>query len=113
LEQHGTPFNEIYIGKQDSSWTSVKYLQTFNVCVRGGTRIYFPNFKKIILYLYNNLKKMNTTKPQEMYGVTFRNKVIRERLLDIQFDLWKATGKKHSMEAVLEVLLDTYKSKNK
>jgi len=56
---------------------------------------------------------MNTTKPQEMYGVTFRNKVIRERLLDIQFDLWKSTGKKHSMEAVLEVLLDTYKSKNK
>ena len=48
---------------------------------------------------------MNTTKPQEMYGVTFRNKVIRQRLLDIQYDLWKATGRKHSMELVLEVLL--------
>lgn len=56
---------------------------------------------------------MNTTKPQEMYGVTFRNKVIRQRLLDIQYDLWKATGRKHSMELVLEVLLDSYKNRYK
>jgi hypothetical protein len=63
--------------------------------------------------LYNNLNKMNTTKPQEMYGVTFRNKVIRQRLLDIQYDLWKATGRKHSMELVLEVLLDSYKNRHK
>jgi hypothetical protein len=56
---------------------------------------------------------MNKTKPQEMYGVTFRNKVIRQRLLDIQFDLWKETSKKHSMEAVLEVLLDSYKNNKK
>lgn len=52
---------------------------------------------------------MNTVKKDEIFGVTFRNKVIRQRLLDIQYDLWKETNRKHSMEAVLEVLLDTYK----
>lgn len=57
--------------------------------------------------------KMNTVKKDEIFGVTFRNKVIRQRLLDIQYDLWKATNKKHSMEAVLEVLLDTYKNRHK
>ena len=56
---------------------------------------------------------MNTVKKDEIFGVTFRNKVIRQRLLDIQYDLWKATNRKHSMEAVLEVLLDTYKNRNK
>lgn len=56
---------------------------------------------------------MNTVKKDEIYGVTFRNKEIRLRLLDIQYDLWKERGKKHSMEAVLEVLLDTYKKASK
>ena len=57
--------------------------------------------------------KMNTVKKEEIFGVTFRNKVIRQRLLDIQYDLWKDTNRKHSMEAVLEVLLDTYKNRHK
>ena len=56
---------------------------------------------------------MNTVKKEEIFGVTFRNKVIRQRLLDIQYDLWKDTNRKHSMEAVLEVLLDTYKNRHK
>ena len=55
---------------------------------------------------------MNKPTPKPMYGVTFRDKNIRQNLINIQFDLWKETNQKHSMEEVMRILILNYKNKN-
>lgn len=45
---------------------------------------------------------------RKLYGITFLDESIRIKLLDIQYSLWQQTKKKHSMEAVLKILMDTY-----
>ena len=46
-------------------------------------------------------------------SVSYRDEKIRKKLLDLQFQLWKETNVKHSMEEVLHILLDTYQKHNK
>ena len=47
------------------------------------------------------------------FSVSYRDEKIRKKLLDLQFQLWKETNVKHSMEEVLNILLDTYQKHNK
>ncbi len=51
---------------------------------------------------------IQTKQARELFGVTYRDKEIRQKLLDIQYDLWKQTNVKHSMEDVLQNLIKTY-----
>jgi hypothetical protein len=51
---------------------------------------------------------IQTKQAKELFGVTYRDKEIRQKLLDIQYDLWKQTNVKHSMEDVLQNLIKTY-----
>lgn len=48
-----------------------------------------------------------------VFSVSYRDEKIRKKLLDLQFQLWKETNVKHSMEEVLNILLDTYQKLNK
>jgi hypothetical protein len=43
-----------------------------------------------------------------VFSVSYRDEKIRKKLLDLQFQLWKETNVKHSMEEVLSILLDNY-----
>jgi len=55
------------------------------------------------------LKNMLQTKQKnELFGVTYRDPKIRQKLLDIQYDLWKERQIKHSMEDVLQELIRSY-----
>ena len=57
---------------------------------------------------------MNVNKPAAaVYSVSYRDEKIRKKLLDLQFQLWKETNVKHSMEEVLNLLLDTYQKQSK
>jgi len=57
---------------------------------------------------------MNVNKPAAaVYSVSYRDEKIRKKLLDLQFQLWKETNVKHSMEEVLNLLLDNYQNNNK
>ena len=57
---------------------------------------------------------MNVNKPAAaVFSVSYRDEKIRKKLLDLQFQLWKETNVKHSMEEVLNLLLDTYQKHNK
>lgn len=48
-----------------------------------------------------------------VFSVSYRDEKIRKKLLDLQFQLWKETNVKHSMEEVLNLLLDTYQKNHK
>ena len=48
-----------------------------------------------------------------VFSVSYRDENIRKKLLDLQFQLWKETNVKHSMEEVLNLLLDTYQKHHK
>ena len=48
-----------------------------------------------------------------VFSVSYRDEKIRKKLLDLQFQLWKETNIKHSMEDVLSILLDNYQKHNK
>lgn len=48
-----------------------------------------------------------------VFSVSYRDEKIRKKLLDLQFQLWKETNVKHSMEDVLSILLDNYQKHNK
>jgi hypothetical protein len=48
-----------------------------------------------------------------VFSVSYRDEKIRKKLLDLQFQLWKETNVKHSMEEVLNILLDTYQKHHK
>ena len=48
-----------------------------------------------------------------VFSVSYRDEKIRKKLLDLQFQLWKETNVKHSMEEVLSILLDNYQKHNK
>ena len=48
-----------------------------------------------------------------VFSVSYRDEKIRKKLLDLQFQLWKETNVKHSMEDVLNLLLDTYQNNHK
>ena len=48
-----------------------------------------------------------------VFSVSYRDEKIRKKLLDLQFQLWKETNIKHSMEDVFSILLDTYQKHNK
>jgi hypothetical protein len=48
-----------------------------------------------------------------VFSVSYRDEKIRKKLLDLQFQLWKETNVKHSMEEVLNLLLDTYQKQSK
>jgi len=48
-----------------------------------------------------------------VFSVSYRDEKIRKKLLDLQFQLWKETNVKHSMEEVLNLLLDTYQKHHK
>ena len=48
-----------------------------------------------------------------VFSVSYRDEKIRKKLLDLQFQLWKETNVKHSMEEVLNLLLDTYQNHHK
>ena len=48
-----------------------------------------------------------------VFSVSYRDEKIRKKLLDLQFQLWKETNVKHSMEEVLNLLLDTYQKYHK
>ena len=57
---------------------------------------------------------MNVNKPAAaVFSVSYRDEKIRKKLLDLQFQLWKETNVKHSMEEVLNILLDTYQKQSK
>lgn len=57
---------------------------------------------------------MNVNKPSAaVFSVSYRDEKIRKKLLDLQFQLWKETNVKHSMEEVLNLLLDTYQKYHK
>jgi hypothetical protein len=48
-----------------------------------------------------------------VFSVSYRDEKIRKKLLDLQFQLWKETNVKHSMEEVLSILLDNYQKHHK
>jgi len=52
-------------------------------------------------------KEKNTDK-KKLYGVTYGDVRLRDKMLDIQFNLWQETKVKHTMEKVLSVLIDHY-----
>jgi hypothetical protein len=57
---------------------------------------------------------MNVNKPAAaVFSVSYRDEKIRKKLLDLQFQLWKETNVKHSMEEVLSILLDNYQKQSK
>ena len=51
---------------------------------------------------------LQTKQKNELFGITYRDIKIRQKLLDIQYDLWKEKQIKHSMEDVLAELIKTY-----
>jgi hypothetical protein len=51
---------------------------------------------------------LQTKQKNELFGITYRDVKIRQKLLDIQYDLWKEKQIKHSMEDVLAELIKTY-----
>jgi hypothetical protein len=51
---------------------------------------------------------LQTKQKNELFGITYRDVKIRQKLLDIQYDLWKEKQVKHSMEDVLAELIKTY-----
>lgn len=55
---------------------------------------------------------LQSKQKNELFGVTYRDPKIRQKLLDIQYDLWKERQIKHSMEDVLQELIRSYE-KNK
>jgi hypothetical protein len=57
---------------------------------------------------------MNANKGiSSVFSVSYRDEKIRNKLLDLQFNLWKETKVRHSMEQVLNLLLDTYEKQKK
>jgi hypothetical protein len=57
---------------------------------------------------------MNVNKGMSsVFSVSYRDEKIRNKLLDLQFNLWKETKVRHSMEQVLHLLLDTYEKQKK
>jgi hypothetical protein len=57
---------------------------------------------------------MNANKGNgSVFSVSYRDEKIRNKLLDLQFNLWKETKVRHSMEQVLHLLLDTYEKQKK
>jgi hypothetical protein len=57
---------------------------------------------------------MNVNKGiSSVFSVSYRDEKIRNKLLDLQFQLWKETKVKHSMEQVLNLLLDNYQKHSK
>ena len=56
--------------------------------------------------ILNNM--LQTKQKNELFGVTYRDPKIRQKLLDIQYDLWKERQIKHSMEDVLQELIRSY-----
>jgi hypothetical protein len=57
---------------------------------------------------------MNVNKGVSLvFSVSYRDEKIRNKLLDLQFNLWKETKVRHSMEQVLHLLLDTYEKQKK
>lgn len=56
---------------------------------------------------------MNVNKQTlKVHSVSFRDETIRKRLLDVQHDLYYKYSKKHSMEEVLDILLQSYQKNN-
>ena len=51
---------------------------------------------------------LQTKQKNELFGITYRDVKIRQKLLDIQYELWKEKQVKHSMEDVLAELIKTY-----
>jgi hypothetical protein len=57
---------------------------------------------------------MNVNKGiSSVFSVSYRDEKIRNKLLDLQFQLWQQTKVKHSMEQVLHLLLDNYQKHSK
>jgi hypothetical protein len=57
---------------------------------------------------------MNANKGNgSVFSVSYRDEKIRNKLLDLQFNLWKETKVRHSMEQVLHLLLDSYEKQKK
>lgn len=45
---------------------------------------------------------------RKVFGLTYSDENIKNKLLDLQYSLWQQTKKKHTMEAVLKILVDNY-----